>query len=159
MIVIFQFLVYALEGRQLNQTNDQRRKLPAKNSYNLPSLLTMALENRQHFVAPLLVSPAKGHLRSNCRYSILMTCRYPGFGWGFSLVLPRRKFASSNQIPTPILWGVTCHTQRISALVSQTSFCGETSASIVKCQLFTQAMLSSITVIDSNWWKVYSQNK
>ena len=71
--------------------------------------------------------------------------------------MPQGKFASSNQMPTPIFWVVTYHTQGISALVSQTSLCGETSAGIVKCQLFSQAMLSSITVI--HWWEGYSQNK
>ena len=54
--------------------------LSAENSYNLPSLLTMALENRQHFVVPPPVSPEKEHLRSNCRYSIPMTCCYADLG-------------------------------------------------------------------------------
>ena len=103
----------------------------------------MALENRQHFVVPLLVSPAKGHLTSNCRYSILMTYHYPDLG-GVSDWSCREE-------------NLTYHTQGISALVSQTSLCGETSAGIVKCQLFSQAMLSSITVI--HWWEGHSQNK
>ena len=36
-------------------------------------------------------------------------------------------------------WVVTCHQFGISALVSQTSFGGETSGSVAKCRLFSQA--------------------
>ena len=52
------------------------------------------------------------------------------------------KYAASNQkhYPDPV---VTCHQYGISARVSQTCFRGETSGSIAKCQLFTQASSSS----------------
>ena len=40
---------------------------------------------------------------------------------------------------TTQLWEVTRHQYGISALVSQTSFGGETSGSVAKCRLFSQA--------------------
>ena len=54
------------------------------------------------------------------------------FWW---LVVPQGKFASTSQKHYP----VTCHQHGISALVSQTSFLGETSGGIAKCRLFYQA--------------------
>ena len=36
-------------------------------------------------------------------------------------------------------WVVMCYQYGISALISQTSFAGETSGSIAKCQLFSEA--------------------
>ena len=50
----------------------------------------------------------------------------PSSGWCFWLVVPRRKFASTNKK----------HQYGIYALVSQTSFCGETSDGVAKCRLF-----------------------
>ena len=49
-----------------------------------------------------------------------------------NLIQPIR---SINQV-----WVVTCHQNGISALVSQTSFSGETSGSVPKCRLFSQAI-------------------
>ena len=51
------------------------------------------------------------------------------------------KYAASNQkhYPDPV---VTRHQYGISARVSQTAFRGETSGSIVKCLLFSQASSS-----------------
>ena len=40
---------------------------------------------------------------------------------------------------TTQIWVVTRHQYGISALVSQTSFGGETSGSVAKCRLFSQA--------------------
>ena len=40
---------------------------------------------------------------------------------------------------TTQIWVVTRHQYGISALVSQTSFCGETSGSVAKCRRFSQA--------------------
>jgi len=45
------------------------------------------------------------------------------------------KFASTSHI-----WVMTRHQNRISALVSQTSFRGETGGDVSKCRLFSQAM-------------------
>ena len=42
---------------------------------------------------------------------------------------------------TTQVWVVTRHQYGISALVSQTSFQGETSGGVAKCQLFSQASL------------------
>ena len=41
---------------------------------------------------------------------------------------------------TTQIWVVTCHQYGISALVSQPSFSGETSGSVAKCRLFSQAV-------------------
>ena len=60
-----------------------------------------------------------------------------------------KKFASSNQKLTQI-WVVTRHQYRISALVSQTSFRGETSGSVAKCRLFSQAALAEVFIFHCN---------
>ena len=44
---------------------------------------------------------------------------------------------------TTKIWVVTRHQYRISALVSQTSFGGETSGCVAKCRLFSQAHSST----------------
>ena len=54
--------------------------------------------------------------------------------------MPRGKFDSTNQKHYPDLV-VTRHQYGISALVSQMSFGGETSDSIAKCRLFSQAIM------------------
>ena len=59
----------------------------------------------------------------------------PRSGLCFWLVVPRGKGASTNQNHCQT-WEVTRHQHGISALVSQTSFCGETSCKVVKCRLF-----------------------
>ena len=82
--------------------------------------------------------PAKRHVRNVRRNSILMTRHYPDLG---SALRPIR---STTQI-----WVVTCHQYGISALVSHTSFGKETSGSIAKCGLFSQASKWSEWV--SNW--------
>ena len=67
-----------------------------------------------------------------------MTGHYPDLGsasdWSCrvgNLIQPIR---STTQI-----WVVTRHQYEISALVSQTSFGGETNGSLAKCELFSQA--------------------
>ena len=82
--------------------------------------------------------PIKWRLRNKCRNSILMKRHYPDLGSASdwlcrvgNLIQPIR---STTQI-----WVVMCHQYGISALVSQTSFGRETSGSIAKCQLFSQA--------------------
>ena len=82
--------------------------------------------------------PAKWRLGNECRNFILMTRHYPDLGsasdWSCrvgNLIQPSR---STTQI-----WVVTRHQCGISALVSQTSFGGETSGSVAKCRLFSQA--------------------
>ena len=68
----------------------------------------------------------------------MMTRHYPDLGsasdWSCrvgNLIQPIR---STTQI-----WVVTRHQYGISALVSQTSFGGETSGSVAKCRLFSEA--------------------
>ena len=45
---------------------------------------------------------------------------------------------------TTQIWVVTCHQYGISALLSLTSFSGETSGSVAKCRLFSQATTTII---------------
>ena len=82
--------------------------------------------------------PAKRRLRNKRRNFILMTRNYPDLGiasdWSCrvgNLIQPTR---STTQI-----WVVTRHQNGISPLVSQTSFGWETSGSVAKCRLFSQA--------------------
>ena len=93
--------------------------------------------------------PTKWHLRNERRNSILMTCHYLDLGSASdrscrmgNLIQPIR---STTQI-----WVVTHHHYGISALVYQTSFGGETSGSIAKCLLFSQANLILLWV--DNWF-------
>ena len=58
------------------------------------------------------------------------------------MLLTGWKFALSNQkVYHTQIWVVTRHQYRISALVSQTSFRGETSGGVAKCRQFTQVSL------------------
>ena len=67
--------------------------------------------------------PAKWRLRNERRNSILMTRHYPDLGsasdWLNRISQAARPIRSTTQI-----WAVTRHQYGISALVSQTSFCG-----------------------------------
>ena len=92
--------------------------------------------------------PAKWCLRNECRNSVLMIGHYPDRGsasdWSCrvgNLIQPIR---STTQI-----WVVTHHQYGISVIVSQTSFGEETSGSVAKCLLFSQAMITSIIGIIS----------
>ena len=93
--------------------------------------------------------PAKWRLRNERRNSILMTRHYPDLGsasdWSCrvgNLIQPIR---STTQI-----WVVTRHQYGISALVSQTSFGGETNGSVAKCRrMFSQAKRSIKTFTGS----------
>ena len=76
-----------------------------------------------------------------------MTRHYPDLGsasdWLNQISHAARPIRSTTQI-----WVVTRHQYGISALVSQTSFRGETSGSVVKCRLFYQVRAyPPITVI------------
>ena len=53
---------------------------------------------------------------------------------------------------TTQIWVVTLHQYRISALVSQMSFGRETSGSIAKCWLFSQAMFSQASFLLELRW-------
>ena len=102
----------------------------------VPSL-TCSLRKRPTFGDVTTVFPAKWRLRNDRRNSLLMGRHYPDLGsasdWSCrvgNLIQPIR---STTQI-----WVVTRHQYGISALVSQTSFGGETSGSVAKCRLFPQ---------------------
>ena len=65
----------------------------------------------------------------------------PISGWCFWLVVRVENLIQPIRSTTQI-WVVTRDQYGISALVSQTSFGGETSGSVAKCRLFSQATLS-----------------
>ena len=67
-----------------------------------------------------------------------MTRHYPDLG-GASDWLNQISHAARPIRSTTQIWVVTRHQYGISALVSQTSFGGETSDSVAKCRLFSQA--------------------
>ena len=87
--------------------------------------------------------PAKWCLRNEHRNFILMTRHYPDLGsasdWLNQISQAARQIRRTNQI-----WVVMHHQYGISALVSQTSFGGECSGSIAKCQLFSHAKSSLV---------------
>ena len=81
--------------------------------------------------------PAKWRLGNECRNSRVITHHYPDLGsasdWLKLISRAARPIRSTIQI-----WVVTRHRYGISALVSQTSFHGETSGGVAKCRLFSQ---------------------
>ena len=68
-----------------------------------------------------------------------MTCYHPELGsdsnWSYRVGNLLQPIRSTNQN-----YVVTRHRYGISALVSQTSFRGETSGGVVRCRLFSQAI-------------------
>ena len=82
--------------------------------------------------------PTKRRLRNERRNSILMTLHYSDLSsasdWLNQISHTARPIRS-----TTLIWVVTRHQYGISAPVSQTSFGGETSGSVAKCWLFSQA--------------------
>ena len=85
--------------------------------------------------------PAKWLIRNDRRNSVLMTRRYPDLGGASDL-----SFRAARNLLQPIrntiwIWVVTRHQYGISALVSQTTFRGETSRGVAKFWLFSQATL------------------
>ena len=83
--------------------------------------------------------PAKWHLRNERRNSILMTRHYPDLG-SVSYWLSQISHAVWESRSTTQIWVVTHHQYGISALLCQTSFGWETSGSVAKCRLFSQAI-------------------
>ena len=98
-------------------------------------------ENSRHFPPRHHWFPLVMTSRSVRLNSILMTCHYPDLGsasdWSCRVgnLLQPIKSATQN-------WVVTLHQYGISALVSQSSFRGETSEGVAKCLLFSQATLN-----------------
>ena len=102
------------------------------------SIFRISLRKQPTFGNATTGFPAKPCLRNERRNSTLMTRHYHDLGsasdWLYcmgNLIQPIRR---NTQI-----WVVMHHQCGISALVSQTSFGGETSGSIAKCLLFSQA--------------------
>ena len=91
--------------------------------------------------------PAKWRLRNERRNSILMTRHYPDLGrasdWLKQISHAARPIRSTTQI-----WIATRHQYGISALVSQTSFGGETSDGVVKCGLLFFHTRKLKTILD-----------
>ena len=67
-----------------------------------------------------------------------MTRHYPDLGSASDWLNQISHVARPIRITTQI-WVMTRHRYGISALVSQTSFRGETSGGVAKCRLFSQA--------------------
>ena len=86
--------------------------------------------------------PTKWRLRNERRNSILMTRHYPDLGsasdWLNQISHMAQPIRSTSHI-----WVVMRCQYGTSALVSQMSFGGETSGSIAKCWLFSQASTRS----------------
>ena len=84
-----------------------------------------------------------GRLSNTCRNSILMACYYLGI-W---VVLLIGRVTTKRNLFHPIrsttqISVVTCHQYGVSAVITHTSFCGETSTGVImKCWLFSQANL------------------
>ena len=87
-----------------------------------------------------------------------MTRHYPDLGsasdWSCRVGNLIQAFRSTTQI-----WVVTRHQYGISAFVSQTSFGGETSGSVVKCRLFSQAIENSKRISSHPLSSLGAQNK
>ena len=99
---------------------------------------TSSLRKQPTFSDAATSFPTKWCLRNERRNSILMTRHCPDLGsasdWSCRVVNLIQPIRSTTQI-----WVVTRHQYGISALVSQTSFGGETSGSVAKYRLFSQA--------------------
>ena len=89
--------------------------------------------------------PAKWRLRNERRNSILMTRHYPDLGSASDWSCRARKLIQPVKSTTQV-WVVTRHQYGISVLVSQTSFGGETSGSVAKCRLYSQAKPYLVTL-------------
>ena len=75
--------------------------------------------------------------------SILMTRHYPDLGSSSDL-LNQISYAARPITSTTQNWIVTRHQYGTSALVSLTSFGGETSGNVAKCRLFSQSTQNMI---------------
>ena len=88
---------------------------------------------------------AKWRLRNAFRNSLPMTCHKPDLDsasdWLRQICFVVRPIKSTTQI-----WVVMHHQYGISAVVSQTSFRGETSGTVAKCRLISQANPVHVTV-------------
>ena len=109
-------------------------------------------EGNNWTVTPLILQSVSFHwsLRNERRISIRMTRHCPGLG-STSDWLNQISHAAQPIRRTTQIWVVTRHQYGISALVSRTSFGGETSGSVAKCRLFSQAICLLTELIDHKW--------
>ena len=68
-----------------------------------------------------------------------MTCHYSDLGCASDWLAAREIGLKTTNQSTTQIWVVTRHQYRISAVVAQTSFGGETSCGVAKCRLVSQA--------------------
>jgi len=108
----------------------------------LPGACLFRLRKQLTFDDTTIGFPAKLCLRNERRNSILMTHHYPDLtsacDWLNQISHAARPIKSTTQI-----WVVMHHQCGISALISLMSFGRETSGSLTKCRLFSQATVSS----------------
>ena len=106
-------------------------------------------EGKNRIVTPLILQSESFHgsLRNERRNSIRMTRHYPDLGsasdWLNQISHAARPIRRTTQI-----WLVTRHQYGISAIVPRSSFGGETSGSVAKCRLFSQAICLLTELID-----------
>ena len=120
----------------IQQRGISASQAPGCTSYCQNTTGTVGWENTR----PQLVSS-----RNKPRKSVLMTCHYPdqgsAFDWLMQISYVVRPIRSATQI-----WVVTRHQYGISALVSLTSFRGETSGDVSKCRLFPWTAAASCSI-------------
>ena len=100
----------------------------------------VAWENSRYFTTQPMFSPQNDAWGGNePRNFKPMTCHYPDLGsasnWVGNLLYPIRRRTTTQ------IWLLTRHQYGISALISQASFCKETSGGVSKYRLFSQVSL------------------
>ena len=108
-------------------------------SYLWRVLTFFSLRKQPTFGGATTGYPAKWRLRNWRRNSMLMTRHYPDQGSASDWSCRVGNFIQPIRSATQV-WVVKRHQYGISVLVSQTSFGGETSGSVAKCRLFSQAI-------------------
>ena len=93
----------------------------------------IAREKSQHFATQSLVS--------SCEMTSEERAQIPGSESCFSLVVPCGKIASTNQMENGVM---SRHQYGISPLIPHTKFRGETTGSVAKFRLFSQALFWTI---------------
>ena len=122
---------------QWSDNERKREKLSQETKGLWNASNSLSWEKQQTFRDPTTSFPAEWRLRNKCRNSMLMTCHWPDLGRVSDWTCCARNLLQPIRNTTQI-WVVTRHQYGISALVSQTSFHGETSGGVAKYQLFSQ---------------------
>ena len=106
------------------------------------SLFVIARKNSWHLATLLLAYPA--NLSEKQAVEIPYWWRITTQIWVVLLIGWIKFLTWHDQFirSTTQIWVVRCHQYEISALVSQTSFGGETNGSVTKCWPFSQAIMS-----------------